>query len=132
MANNSFFLTVNPGTLPDDGGLCYVAKASEAYGGFTVTRAWAVTGAVGTLNLVLENYGTSGTVAGGTVAGMTDGTATVWAADAPQELALTAANVFIDSDEWLVRKKVESAANNDLSTDARVVIECVPGIVTQG
>lgn len=130
--NQSMFLTVNPGTLPDNNGLAYVAKASTGYGGFTVIKAFAVTGAVGTLNLVLQNYGTSGTVAGGTVGGMSGGTATVWAADVPQELTLTAANVFIDDGEWLVLKKVESAADNDLSADARIVIEIVPGIVTQG
>lgn len=130
--SGSKFLTVNPDTMPGDGDLCHVVKASSTYGGLTVIAASAVTGAVGTLNLVLQNYGTSGTVAGGTVAGMSSGTATVWAADTPQSLTLTAAQVFVDSGEWLVLKKVESAAGNDLSADATVVIEYVEGPVTQG
>jgi len=132
MGQGSKFLSCNPGTLPDDGGLSFVAKGSAVYGGFTVIAAHAVTGVVGTLNLVLQNYGTSGTVAGGTVAGMASGTATVWAADTPQSLTVstTAANCYIAPNEWLVLKKVESAANNDLSADARVVIEYVDGVTT--
>lgn len=126
------FLTVAPDTMPGDGDLCYLLKPSSGYGGITVLSAWAVTGVVGTLNLVLQNYGSSGTVAGGTVAGMASGTATVWAADTPQELTLTAANIFIDSEEWLVLKKVESAAGNDLSADATICVEYVDGITTQG
>ena len=94
--------------------------------------AWARTGLVGTLNLVLQNYGSSGTVAGGTVAGMSGGTATVWAVAAPQELTITAANQFVDSEEWLVLKKVESASGNDLANFASVVIEYVDGITSQG
>lgn len=126
------FQTINPGTMPGDGDLAFVAKGSNTMGGFTVTDAYAVTGAAGTLNLVLQNYGTSGTVAGGTVAGMASGTATVWAADTPQQLTITAANAFIDADEWLVLKKVEAAAGNDLTDDAVVVVEYEPGVITQG
>jgi len=131
-AIGSKFLTVNPDTMIGDGDLCHIVKASSAYGGLTVIDAYAVTGAVGTLNLVLQNYGTAGNVAGGTVAGMSSGTATVWAADVPQQLTITAANAFIDAGEWLVLKKVESAANNDLSADATIVVEYVDGVVTQG
>lgn len=126
------FLTIYPDTMPGDEDLCFAAKGSSTMGGFTVTDAWAVTGAVGTLNLVLMNYGTSGTVAGGTVAGMSGGTATVWAVDTPQALTITAANAFIDADEWLVLKKVESAAGNDLTADAMVVVEYEPGVIEQG
>lgn len=126
------FLTVNPGTLPDDNGLSFVAKASSVLGGFTVIAAHAVTGAAGTFNLILQNYGSTGTVAGGTVGGMSGGTATVWAADTPQELTLTAANVFIDAGEWLVLKKNEAAAGNDLTADAVVVVEYVDGPVEVG
>ena len=126
------FVTINPGTLPDDGGLSFVLKPAGGYGGITVIAAYAVTGAVGTLNLVLQNYGVSGTVAGGTVAGMASGTATVWAVDTPQALTITAANQFIDENEWLVLKKVESAAANDLTADAVVSIEYVDGITTVG
>ena len=128
----SKFLQIYPDTMPGDGDLCFAAKASSAYGGFTVIAAHAVTGAVGTLDLVLMNYGTSGTVAGGTVAGMASGTATTWAVDTPQSLTITAANQFIDSGEWLVLKKVEAAAGNDLTADAVVVVEYVDGITTQG
>lgn len=132
MSQQAQFLTVNPGTMPGDGDLAFVAKASNAYGGFTVVRAWAVTGAVGTLDLVLMNYGTSGTVAGGTVAHMSSGTAAEWAVDTPQQLTLTAAQAFVDSDEWLVLKKLEAASGNDLTADAVVVVEIIPGIVSQG
>ena len=128
----SKFLTINPGTMPGNDDLAFVAKASSINGGFTVVAAHAVTGAVGTLNLILMNYGTSGTVAGGTVAGMSSGTATTWEVDTPQSLTVTAANVYIDAGEWLVLKKVEAAAGNDLTTDALVVVEYVDGPVTVG
>lgn len=126
------FLTINPDTMPGDGDLVHVLKPSGGYGGITVIGAHARTAVVGTLNLVLQNYGTSGTVAGGTVAGMSDGTATVWAAATPQSLTITAANKFIDEDEWLVLKKVESAAGNDLAANASITIEYVDGINSQG
>ena len=134
MSQESKFLICNPGTLPDDGGLSFVAKGSAVYGWFTVIAAHAVTGVAGTLNLVLQNYGVSGTVAGGTVASMASGTATVWAADTPQSLTVTTtvANAYVAANEWLVIKKVEAAANNDLTTDAVVVIEYVDGITKSG
>jgi hypothetical protein len=132
MTQQSKFLTVNPGVMADDNDLCHVLKASNAYGGITVIRAFARTGIVGTLDLVLMNYGTSGTVAGSTVGHMSGGTATVWAVATPQELTLstTAADKFIAANEWLVLKKVESAATNDLSTEASVMIEYVDGVLT--
>jgi len=126
------FVTINPGEMPGDGDLVHILKPSAGYGGITVLSAWARTGLVGTLNLVLQNYGISGTVAGGTVAGMASGTATVWAVATPQELTITAAQQFIDSEEWLVLKKVESAAGNDLANFASVTVEYVDGITTQG
>jgi len=132
MGQQSKYLNCYPDTMPGDNDLCFVAKASTNYGGFTVLAAYAVTGAVGTLDLVLQNYGATGTVAGGTVAGHASGTAAVWAADTPQTLTITAANAFIDSGEWLVLKKTESAAGNDLTADALVHIEYVDGVVTQG
>ena len=128
----SKFLTINPGTMPGDGDLAYVAKSSSVSGGFTVVAAYAVTGLAGTLDLVLQNYGTSGGTAGGTVAHVATGTANVWVADTPVSLTVTAANAFIDAGEWLVLKKVEAGAGNDLTTDAVVVIEYVDGVVTQG
>lgn len=126
------FLTINPDTMAGDAALCHILKPSSGYGGITIVSAWAVTGLAGTLNLVLQNYGTSGTVAGGTVAGMSSGTATVWVADTPQELTITAANQFIDSEEWLVLKKLEAGASDDLTADASITIEYVDGITTQG
>lgn len=131
MANDSKFLIVNPDTMPGDADLCHVAKASNTHGGFTILAAHLSTGAVGTFDVVLVNFGTSGTVTAGTAAGMTAGTDTVWAVDTPQSLSLTAANAFIDSNEWLVLKKLEVGAGNDLTADATLVIEYVDGVVTQ-
>ena len=131
-AIGSKFITVQPDIMDSDGELCHVVKASSTFGGFTVIDAYASTGLAGTLNLVLQNYGSTGTVAGGTVAGMTNGTATVWAADTPQQLTITAANAYIDSGEWLVLKKLEAGGSDDLTTEATVFIEYVDGVVTQG
>jgi hypothetical protein len=130
----SKFLTINPDTMPGDNDLCFVAKASSSFGGFTIVAAHLSTGAVGTFDVILMNYGAAGTVAGGTVANMSSGTATVWAADTPQTLtnSTTAANLFLDAGEWLVLKKTESAAGNDLSADATLVIEYVDGVKTAG
>ena len=128
----SKFITVYPDTMPGNNDLCFAFRASSLYGGVTVVSAVASTGAAGTLNLTLVNYGTSGTVAGGTIAGMSGGTATVWAADTPQALTITAANAFIDAGEYVFLKKTESASDNDLTADAAVCIEVVDGVVTQG
>lgn len=128
----SKYLTVAPDTMPGDGDLCYLMKASSVNGGVTIVAAHGVTGVAGTLDFVLQNYGSAGTVAGGTVAGMSSGTATVWAVDTPQSLTVTAANAFIDAGEWLVLKKVEAAGGNDLTADATICIEYVEGVVTQG
>jgi hypothetical protein len=65
--------------------------------------------AAGTADVVLQNYGSSGTVAGGTIAGMTGGTTTVWAQQVPQSLAVTAANAFVDEGEVIYLKKPEAA-----------------------
>jgi hypothetical protein len=132
MGQESKFLVVTPNTMPGDNDLVHVMKASNSYGGITVISAWARAGAVGTFDLILQNYGTSGTVAGGTVAGMSGGTATVWAAATPQQLTLstTAANKFIAAGEWLVLKKTESAGGNDLAANGSVVIEYVDGVIT--
>lgn len=128
----SKYLTCNPDTMPGDADLSFAFKASVAGvgggGGITVVAATLSTGLVGTFDIILQNYGTSGTVAGGTIAGMASGTATVWAADTPQSLTLTAAQVFVDAGEVIMIKKVESAAGNDLSADAAVVIEYVDGV----
>ena len=134
MTQQSKFLTVYPNTMPGDNDLVHVMKASNSHGGITVVAAWARTGAVGTLDLILQNYGTSGTVAGGTVGHMSSGTATVWAAATPQQLTLstTAANLYIAPNEWLVLKKTESAGGNDLAANGSVVIEYVDGVTYSG
>lgn len=132
MSQSSKFLVVNPGIMPGDGDLYHICKASNQYGGMTVIRAQARFAAVGTADFVLQNYGTSGTVAGGTVAHMSGGTATVWAAATPQELTLstTAANLYIAANEWLVLKKLESASGNDPATNCSVIVEYVDGVAT--
>ena len=132
MAQEVKHITVNPGEMAGDGALTFVMRAPAAYGGVTIIGAQLVVGLAGTLNLVLQNYGTSGTVAGGTVGGMSGGTATIWVADVPQALTLTAANVFIDEGEYLVAKKVEAGATDDLTNEASLLVEYVDGIVAVG
>lgn len=133
MATSTKYLTVFPGTLPQDGALAFVAKASSAYGGFTVKRAWARTGQVGTLDVLLLVYSTASPPAiQGTIGQMASGTATVWASDTPQEIPITSGQEYVDSDEWLVIRKDESAANNDFAQNGSVVIEIVEGIASQG
>jgi hypothetical protein len=61
---------------------------------------------------------------------MAGGTATVWGSDVPQELAVTAANAFVDAGEYLVAKNV--AGDGNLTVDASIMIEIVEGVVTQG
>jgi len=128
----SKFLTVNPGTMAGDGALTHALKASSAHGGITVIDAWATTGLAGTLDILLVNFGASGTVTAGTIAGMSGGTATIWVADVPQALTITAANAFVDADEWIVIKKLEAGVSDDLVDSAMVTIEYVDGVVTQG
>ena len=131
---SSKFLVVDPGVMASDGDLHFVAKGSTKYGGFTVVDAWATVGGAtnaGTsFRLVLQNYGISGTVAGGTV-GTVGGTTDPFAADTPKQFALTDANVFIDAGEWLVLKKVEQN-DSDLNAESSIIIEIVDGVVTQG
>jgi len=132
-SNSSKIIVVNPSTMPETGTTYALAfRASEKYGGVTVIAAQAQTFAVGTLDIALVNYGTSGTVSGGTIAHMSSGTATVWAANVPQELTVTAAQAFVDAGEYVRIKKIESAAGNDLSADATICIEVVDGVITQG
>lgn len=123
--SGSKYVVVNPGATQADGGLMFVLKASAIGGGITVVAAQVVNSSAGTFNVVLQNYGSSGTVAGGTVAGMASGTATVWASDVPQAMTLTAANVYIDAGEYLVAKNVEG--DGDLTVDASIMIEYVDG-----
>lgn len=135
MSQQSNFITFNPGAMAADGDLQFIVRASNEYGGITIKRAYAVNGAAtdaGTsMFLVLQNYGTSGTVAGGTV-GTAGGTVSPLAADTPKEFTLTAANVFIDNDEWLVLKKAEQGATSDFNAQATIMIEYVEGVVLVG
>jgi hypothetical protein len=126
----SQYVVVNPGATQADGGLIFVLKASAISGGITVVAAQAVNTSAGTFNIVLQNYGASGAVAGGTIAGMAGGTATVWGSDVPQELTIAAANAFVDAGEYLVAKNV--AGDGNLTVDASIMIEIVEGVVTQG
>lgn len=121
----SKYLSVRPGTVAT-GDFIPIVKASTTYGGFTVISATLLPGIAGTLDVVLMNYGTAGTVAGGTVAGISGGSAAL-VADTAVSLAITAANAFIDDGEWLVLK----AAGNLLG-ESVISIEYVDGIVSQG
>lgn len=126
MSQGSHFLRVSPGTV-GSGDTHPVVVGSSVYGGITVVAAWVFPGAAGTLNTVLQNYGTAGTVAGGTVAGISGGSAAL-VADTVVNLSITAANAFIDSGEWLVLK----AADGALPANSLVLIEYVEGVVSQG
>lgn len=125
MAQQVFYLTYGPGTVAS-GDTSPIVKASTTLGGFTVTKATLFPGIAGTLDVVLMNYGTSGTVAGGTVAGISGGSAAL-VADTAVDLSITAANAFIDDGEYLTLKASGAALG-----EARLIIECVPGIVSQG
>jgi hypothetical protein len=124
MSNDAQYIVIQPPALADTV-LFKVVKASAIYGGFTVIRAYVTAGAAGTANPVLQNYGASGTVAGGTVAAFS-GT-TVFTAGTPQLLTVTAANQFIDDDEWLVLKM-----DGALPASSTITIETVAGITSQG
>ena len=124
------YWNVYPDTMPGDNDLCFVAQVYDGYGGITVKEVTVSTGAVGTFDVALIKYGSAGTVAGSTIAAMSSGTATVWAADTPQTMTVTSTEAFVDEGEHLFLKKHESAAGNDLSEDAAVVVAFVDGIST--
>lgn len=126
------FAILNPGIMNADGALAMALKASSTYGGITITKVTATTGVAGTLNLVLQNYGTSGTVAGGTIAAMASGTANVWAANTPTDIPITAAQAYVDSGEVVMLKKMEAGGSDDLSTSATICIEYEEGVITVG
>lgn len=133
---SSKFISFNPGVMTSDGDLQFILKASSAFGGMTIVDAWAVNGAAadaGTSSvLYLVNYGTSGTVVGSTIATLPSGTAAPWAADTPKQFAITAAQAFLDSGEWLVLKKSQQGADSDLNAQACVMIEYCDGVIVQG
>jgi hypothetical protein len=115
--------------------LLRVFKASTEYGGITITRAYytpaGATDAGTSHVLVLMNYGTSGTVAGGTI-GTVGGTAAPYAAGRPDAFTLTAANVFVDDGEWVVLKKTQEGADSDIVTNSMLHIEYVQGVISVG
>lgn len=126
MAQESKFLSITPGTISAADTLPLI-RASSTYGGITIIAADYFPGAAGTLDVVLQNYGASGTVAGGTVAGISGGSAAL-VADTVQALTITAANQFLDSGEWLVLKAVGGTS----PANSMLVIEYVDGITTVG
>lgn len=126
MAQGSKFLAITPGTI-SAADVLPIVPASSVYGGFTVIAAYFFPGAAGTCDVVLQNYGASGTVAGGTVAGISGGSAAL-VADTVVTLAITSANQFLDSGEWLVLKAVGGAT----PANSQLVVEYVDGITTVG
>lgn len=131
----SKYLTTTLPTLTTNNDIMHIVKASTVHGGMTIIAANYVPAATtnpGTSHvLYLMNYGTSGTVAGGTV-GSVGGTAAPYTATVPAAFTLTAAQVFVDAGEWLVVKKTEEGADSDVAANAALVIEYVDGVVTQG
>lgn len=130
MAQDTKYVTINPGTMPGDADLAFVMQVYDGYGGITVKEVTVNTGLAGTLDIVLMKYGSAGTVAGNTIAHHSSGTAKVWVADTPVNLTIAAAEAFVDEGEHLFIKKLEAAAGNDLTADAAVCIAFVDGIAT--
>lgn len=120
-------ITVNLGTAITDTNIVAITKASSSFGGMTIVRSNVVVRGAGTTDAVLMNYGVSGTVAGGTVAGILGGSAALVAAT-PTALAITAANAFLDADEWLYYV----SDGGTTPADTILEIEYVDGVVTQG
>jgi len=128
-------LTFYPGSMAGSPETKVLFRAPSSGGGLTITGAYVTNGAAdaaGTaFTAYLVNYGSTGTVAGGTIASA-GGTTDHWAADVPKAMTLTAANAYIDSGEWVVLKKTEVGASSDFTDPATITIEYVEGIVTQG
>lgn len=113
-----------------------VMRASTEYGGITITKAYYVpagTTDAGTSHILyLVNYGTSGTVVGGTI-GAVGGTAEPYlTAGLPYAFTLTAANVFVDDGEWVVLKKTQDGADSDITANSTLHIEFVEGAIAVG
>lgn len=135
MAQLAQFLSFPLPVMTANNDLLRIFRASTEYGGITVTRAYytpaGATDAGTSHVLVLMNYGTSGTVAGGTI-GTVGGTAAPYAANAPMAFTLTAANVFVDDGEWMVLKKTQEGADSDIVTNSTLHIEFVEGAILVG
>jgi hypothetical protein len=134
MSASKFLITTLP-VMTTNNDIMGIVKASTDFGGMTIVKAtyWpAATTNAGTSHVLhLMNYGTSGTVAGGTV-GSVGGTASPYTTLVPAEFTLVAAQVFIDAGEWLVLKKTQEGADSDIAANASLVIEYVDGVVLIG
>lgn len=130
-----FCISFNPGVMTTDGDLQYITKVPSGWGGYTVLGANFVNGAATTGGTSffarLVNYGTSGTVVGGTI-GTIGGTADHYAADTPKAFTITAAQAFLDEGEWLVLRKDQDQADSDINAQAVINIWLIPGIISQG
>lgn len=75
-----------------------VFKVPAGYGGITIKEAYYVDGGSGTSWLQLADLGTAGTAAGTIIAA---GGTVVNTANKPNELTLTAANVYVAEDHYI-------------------------------
>lgn len=133
----SNFLTIALPAMTSNNDLLHVLKASSEQGGVTIVDAYyvpkATTDAGTSHHLYLLNYGTAGTAlaSGGTVADV-GGTAAPFTSGLPAQFTITAAQAFLDQDEWLVLRKTQEGADSDITTNASLVLELVDGVITQG
>ena len=132
MATEQKYLSVNPGALATTN-VCNILKVTSGYGGITLTGAYFTGTTLGTCNMELLNYGTAGTTlaASGTIAAGASGTATVFAANTPVALTITAAQAFVDEGEWIVLKRTDGVAGT-LGNFQTIAITYVDGVVSQG
>ena len=135
MAQVAQFLSIALPVMTGNNDLLKIFRASTEYGGITITKAYYVpagaTDAGTSHALYLLNYGTSGTVAGGTI-GTVGGTAAPYGAGTPVSFTLTATQVFVDDGEWLVLRKTQEGADSDIVTNSSLHIEFVEGVIIQG
>ena len=129
-------ITFNPGIMTNDADLFMALRASSTYGGITIIAATATEGATvggaGTSHqFALVNMGTSGTVVGGTIATTTASTA-AWTADVPKAFTLVAAQVFVDSGEYVYLRKIQQGADSDNDVQTAINIEWCEGVVLVG
>lgn len=135
MAQLAQFISFPLPVMTANNDLLRIFRASTEYGGITITKAYytpAGSTDAGTSHvLYLMNYGTSGTVAGGTI-GAVGGTAAPYTANVPTAFTLTAAQVFVDDGEWVVLKKTQEGADSDIVTNSTLVVEFVEGVISVG
>jgi hypothetical protein len=135
MSQQAQYLSFPLPVMTANNDLLRIFRASTEFGGITITKAYytpaGATDAGTSHVLHLMNYGTSGTVAGGTI-GSVGGTAAVYAANVPYAFTLVAAQVFVDDGEWVVLKKTQEGADSDIVTNSTLVIEFVEGVILVG